>query len=115
MFQILRRFIPPYRSYVVLNVFFNILATVMSLFSFATIIPVLRLLFGLTELNAHYTELVTTMPLKEYLEAARGNMYWYLGTMVEQHGAGYVLFILGVFLVATTGIKSPQGLSGSFA
>ncbi|MBO4665371.1 MAG: ABC transporter ATP-binding protein, partial [Paludibacteraceae bacterium] len=75
MFQILRRFIPPYRSYVVLNVLFNILATVMSLFSFATIIPVLRLLFGLTELNAHYTELVSTMPLKDYLEAARGNMY----------------------------------------
>ena len=105
MFQILRRFIPPYRSYVVLNVLFNILATVMSLFSFATIIPVLRLLFGLTELNAHYTELVSTMPLKDYLEAARGNMYWYLGTMVEQYGAGYVLFLLGVFLVATTGLK----------
>ncbi len=103
--KLLHRFIPPYRVQVALNILFNILSTVLSLFSFATIIPVLRLLFGLTELNAHYTELSTAMPLKEYVEAARSNMYWYLGTMVEHHGAGYVLFLLGVFLVLTTGLK----------
>ena len=105
IFKLLHRFIPPYRGQVALNILFNILSTVLSLFSFATIIPVLRLLFGLTELNAQYTELTSAMPLKEYMEAARGNMYWFLGTMVEQHGAGYVLFMLGVFLVLTTGLK----------
>ena len=63
--KLLHRFIPPYRVQVALNILFNILSTVLSLFSFATIIPVLRLLFGLTELNAHYTELSTAMPLKE--------------------------------------------------
>jgi len=105
IFKLLHRFIPPYRGKVALNILFNILSTVLSLFSFATIIPVLRLLFGLTEMNAHYTELSSVMPLKEYVEAARGNMYWYLGSMVEQHGAGYVLFMLGLFLVFTTGLK----------
>ena len=103
--KLLHRFIPPYRAQVALNILFNILSTVLSLFSFATIIPVLRLLFGLTEMNARYVELTSAMPLKDYIEAARGNMYWYMGTLVEQHGAGYVLFYLGVFLVLTTGLK----------
>ncbi len=103
--KLLHRFIPPYRVQVVLNILFNILSTVLSLFSFATIIPVLRLLFGLTEMNARYVELTSAMPLKDYVEAARGNMYWYMGMLVEQHGAGYVLFYLGVFLVLTTGLK----------
>jgi len=105
VFKLLHRFIPPYRLQVALNILFNILATILSLFSFATIIPVLRLLFGLTELNAHYTELTSAMPLKDYIEAARGNLYFWLGQMVEETSAGYVLLLLGLFLVLTTGLK----------
>lgn len=103
--KLLHRFIPPYRLQVVLNVLFNILSTVLSLFSFATIIPVLRLLFGLTEVNAQYIELNSAMPLKDYIEAARGNLYYLMGSMVEETSAGYVLLLLGVFLVLTTGLK----------
>ena len=44
----LRRFVPPYRLYIGLNILFNLLSTIFSLFSFAAIIPVLRILFGLT-------------------------------------------------------------------
>ena len=103
--KLLHRFIPPYRVHVALNIFFNILATVLSLFSFATIIPVLRLLFGLSEKSAQFTALTTDMPLKELIEAARGNLYWWMSSMVEQYGSGYVLLMLGLFLVVTTGLK----------
>jgi len=102
---ILRRFIPPYKMHVAMNILFNILATILSLFSFATIIPVLRLLFGLTEMDAHYTAITATMPLKEIIDAARGNLYYWMATMVEQFGSGYVLLMLGLFLVLTTGLK----------
>ncbi len=105
MLKILHRFIPPYRLQVALNVLFNVLSTILSLFSFATIIPVLRLLFGITEMNAQYTELSTTMPLRDYIEAARGNLYYMMSSMVEETSAGYVLFVLGLFLVITTGLK----------
>ena len=47
MFSVLRRFIPPYKWYVALNMLFNVLSTILSLFSFATIIPVLQILFGI--------------------------------------------------------------------
>lgn len=103
--KLLHRFIPPYRGQVALNILFNILSTVLSLFSFATIIPILQLLFGITDMNSQYTELVSTMPIKEYVEAARGNLYWWMGQLVTEHGAGFVLFMLGLFLVVTTGLK----------
>ena len=97
--KLLHRFIPPYRGKVALNITFNILSTVLSLFSFATIIPILQLLFGISDMNSQYTELVSTMPIKEYVEAARGNLYWWMGQLVTEHGAGLVLFMLGMFLV----------------
>lgn len=103
--KLLHRFIPPYRGQVALNILFNILSTVLSLFSFATIIPMLRLLFGISTANSRYIALVSTMSIKEYIEAARGNMYWWIGQMVSEHGAGTVLMMLGVFLVVTTGLK----------
>lgn len=103
--KLLHRFIPPYRGKVVLNILFNILSTVLSLFSFATIIPMLRLLFGISTANSRYIALVSTMSIKEYIEAARGNMYWWIGQMVSDYGAGTVLMMLGVFLVVTTGLK----------
>ena len=47
--RLIRRFVPPYKGQMALNILFNLLSTVLSLFSFAAIIPVLQLLFGLSE------------------------------------------------------------------
>lgn len=41
---VLRRFVPPYKKYLILNIFFNILAAILTLFSFALIIPILEML-----------------------------------------------------------------------
>ena len=43
--KILRRFVPPYKKYLVLSVIFNILSAVLNIFSFATLIPILNILF----------------------------------------------------------------------
>jgi len=43
-------YIKPYSAYAGLNVFFNLLTVVFSLFSFALLIPFLNLLFGINEL-----------------------------------------------------------------
>ncbi len=44
-FKILRRFVPPYKKYLALNIIFNIFAAFLTLFSFAIIIPILEMLF----------------------------------------------------------------------
>ena len=52
--QIMRRFLPPYKKYILLNVAFNFLAMFLTLFSFALIIPILEILFRSEE---HTSEL----------------------------------------------------------
>ena len=101
----LRRFIPPYRWQVALNLFFNILSTILSLFSFATIIPVLQILFGLSEIDAIYTPLADASSMQQTLEILKNNLYFYLQSQIEMHGAHYVLLLLGSCLVVLTGFK----------
>ena len=43
--QVLRRFVPPYKKYLVLTVVFNILSAVLNIFSFLAIIPILQIIF----------------------------------------------------------------------
>lgn len=103
--KLLHRFIPPYRGFVALNLFFNVLSTVLSLFSFATIIPVLQLLFGLSETHTDYIPLSSIQGLNEFLDAVKNNLYYFLQTQIETQGAERVLLLLGGCLVVMTGLK----------
>ncbi len=103
--HLLVRFIPPYKWKVVLNFLFNLLSTVLSLFSFATIVPMLQLLFGISEQQAVYTPLTEGMALQQTIDALKGNVYFYLQQMMDTRGAGWVLFLLGTFLVGMTFLK----------
>ena len=105
MLKILRRFVPPYKAQVGLNILFNLLSTILSLFSFATIIPVLQILFGLNSVESSYTALSSGMPFDELLMALKGNLYFYLNQLITLHGSGFVLCLLGVVLVVLTGLK----------
>ena len=44
-FLLMRRFVPPYRRYLFMTVLFNLLSAIMNIFSFATLIPILQILF----------------------------------------------------------------------
>ena len=88
-----------------LNILFNLLSTILSLFSFAAIIPVLRILFGLTEVDVQWVDLAQVYGMQETITALRTNMYFLLNEQIALHGAGYVLFFLGLFLVVMTGLK----------
>ena len=64
---LIKRFVFPYKWYVVLNILCNILSTVFSLFSFALIIPILEILFKTT--NVSYTY----MPHEWRMEVIKNN------------------------------------------
>lgn len=53
LFKLLLRFVPPYKRYLFLNIFFNLFSTLLSIFSFMLIIPILEILFKTSE--ASYT------------------------------------------------------------
>ncbi len=103
--RLLKRFIPPYKWKVALNFFFNLISTVLSLFSFATIIPVLQLLFGISEEQTQYTPVVSGMSLQELIAVCKSNIYFYLQELMTTHGTTYVLVLLGLFLISMTFLK----------
>lgn len=103
--HILRRFVPPYKGAMLLNILFNLLATILSLFSFATIIPILRILFGLTANNAVWVELSEVSGIQDTIAALRSDLYCILNNLIILRGPGFVLLWLGVFLVVMTGLK----------
>lgn len=103
--NILRRFVPPYRAQMGLNIFFNLLSTLLSLFSFAAIIPVLRILFGLNTLEVTRVPWDEVHGLQQTIAALRTEMYCVLNEQIALHGAGYVLLLLGLFLILMTGLK----------
>ena len=101
----LSRFVPPYKWYVTLNILFNVLSTILSLFSFATLIPVLQLLFGLTTAEVTMMSFDQVQGIQGVLEVLKNNFYYYLQTQIELHGGSYVLLLLGLGLVFLTGLK----------
>ena len=43
--RLLRRFVPPYKKYLIGALFLNLLSAILNIFSFALIIPILQILF----------------------------------------------------------------------
>ena len=113
-FRLLRRFIPPYRGQLALNICFNLLSTVLSLFSFAAIIPVLQILFGINAGIDTYQPVVWANGLEAVMQVLKNNLYCWISLQIMQGGAGMVLFILGVFLVMMTGLKCAAAFFASF-
>ena len=103
--KLIQRFVPPYRGQMALNILFNLLSTVLSHFSFAAIIPVLRILFGLTDIETRWVEWSSVNGIQDALAALRNNLYCILNEQISQHGAMYVLMLLGLFLILMTGFK----------
>ncbi len=107
--RILRRFVPPYKKYLVLNIVFNILSAILNLFSFALIIPILNLLFKLDE--TVYTYMDTAFnPLsweswKGLPEVLQNNFFWYVNNLIDTEGGSFTLVMLGLFLVVMTFLK----------
>ena len=109
-FIILRRFLPPYKKYLALNIFFNLLAALLTLFSFALIIPILEMLFQLKH------DVYSLMPLDwgNFREAAVNNFYYYTQECIARFGASTTLGLLGVLLVIMTGLKCGSAYLASF-
>ena len=101
-FKILRRFVPPYKKYLALNIFFNILAAFLTLFSFAIIIPILEMLFQIKEATYVYMSL-DDASLKDVVI---NNFYYYTQVAIEQWGASVALAGLAALLVVMTFLKT---------
>ncbi len=100
--QLLRRFVPPYKKYIVLNVLFNLLTAFLTLFSFALIIPILEMLFGLNTQTYSYMEMGSGK-----LDAVlTNNFYYYVQCIIERYGQSTALACIAASLVIMTAFKT---------
>ena len=102
--QVLRRFVPPYKRYLALSVFFNILSVVLNIFSFAALIPILQIIFKTGDSNAA----TTLMPWdwSHAQDVLMNNMNYYVNGMIADIGPTTTLLLIGLFLAFMTMLKT---------
>lgn len=107
--KVLRRFVPPYKKYMVANVLFNFLSAILNLFSFMLVIPILHILFKTDDKVYHFMEwsfnLSGVEGVKETVEILKNNFFWFISNYIETYGGSSTLIMLGAFLVIMTFLK----------
>ena len=101
---VLRRFVPPYKRYLVWAVVFNILSAVLNIFSFMAIIPILQILFQTGEDNL--PQELMPWSWDNLQEAFTNNANYYIGQLIESIGPTTTLLVIGVFLAFMTFLKT---------
>jgi subfamily B ATP-binding cassette protein MsbA len=109
---ILKRFLPPYKKYLFLTFFFNILSAVLNIFSLATIIPILQVLFKVN--TKTYSFIPWGKEGYSTLDIALNNINWYVTQMIETSGSSYALMMLAIILVVMTLLKTGTSYLGSY-
>lgn len=107
-FQILRRFIPPYKKQLLLNFLFNLLSALFTVFSVTMMIPILEILFGLSK---DVNELI---PWAMNMGAIKHNAYFYITAFKNANGAGFTLLFVGLFVIVATLLKVGFYYLGAF-
>ena len=102
--NVLRRFVPPYKKYLILSVVFNILSAILNIFSFAALIPILQILFQTSD-AATATELMD-WDWTNIQTVLMNNMNYYVNGLIAEWGQTTTLLFIGLFLAATTFLKT---------
>ena len=95
---------PPYRKYLVMSVVFNIVSAVLNIFSFATLVPILQILFETGDAG----RVTTLMPWdwSNAKEVVSNNADYYVTWLISEVGPTSTLLFIGLFLSFATFLKT---------
>ena len=111
---LLKRFIPPYKKYVLLALLFNVLTLVFSLFSFISVVPVLNVLFKIDQIKSIYHAWTWNDSYKDIVDSIKNNLSYYIQHFLSSINPGTALLCLGGFLVIMTAFKVGTAYLGSY-
>lgn len=100
--QILKRYVAPYKKYVAGSVLMNILSAVFNVFSFSLLIPILQILFNVGDHTYEFIPWHKGMPFNEITN----NAYFYVSSFVGTFGASRVLLMLCLVFCAIVIVKT---------
>ncbi len=106
LFAFLKRFIRPYTRNLVGSVAYNILSAVLNVFSFALLIPILRILFKISTETYEYVPFSEAGSMREFFHMLKDNFFYLVTDFIAQYGEAKTLLILGVVLIFMTLLKT---------
>ena len=102
--HVLLRFVPPYKKYLVLSIIFNILSALLNIFSFATLIPLLQILFKV-DAGTGATRILAWSE-GSFKEVLSNNADYYTQIYITSWGPTTVLLAIGLVLAFMTFLKT---------
>ena len=103
-FQTLLTYVAPYKKHFIWSVILTIFSAVFNIFSFALLIPILQILFGLdTTVYSFIPWDTADISMKEI---AMNNMYYYVTELIASVGGSLTLLYLGLFMLTITVLKT---------
>ncbi len=103
-FQLLRRFVSPYKKYLAESLLLNLLSAFLNVFSFTLIIPILQILFKMD--TKVYEFIAWDTPGMEMKDVVVNNFYYGVSQLIADKGASLALLILGLSLAVMTLLKT---------
>ena len=106
--RVLRRFVPPYKKYLALSIVFNVLSAILNIFSFATLIPILNILFKTSEAAkpVPYVAWSSAESIGQLVDIIVNNLNYYIQRMIVEWGATTTLLVVGLLLAFMTMLKT---------
>ncbi|MCQ2068652.1 MAG: ABC transporter ATP-binding protein/permease [Bacteroidaceae bacterium] len=106
LFSFLKRFVRPYRRNLIGSVTYNLLSAILNVFSFALIVPILRILFKISTETYEYTPFSEADGLKGFFSLVKDNFFYKVTDFINQYGESKTLLILGLVLIVMTFFKT---------
>lgn len=99
----IRRFASNYKKYFLLSILFNIITAFFTIFSFAFLIPILQMLFGISEKKVYHLMEWGDGSLQD---VAINNFYYFTDQLINTHGQSFTLAVLAGILICMTILKT---------
>ena len=106
LFAFLRRFVRPYRRNLVGSVAYNLLSAILNVFSFALIVPILRILFKISTETYDYIPFSQSEGIRDFFRLFKNNFFYKVTDFINLYGESKTLLILGLVLIVMTFFKT---------
>lgn len=103
-FRLLLHYVAPYKRYLFGSLLFNLLSAVLNVFSFLSLMPMLKILFRLD--TTQYTFIPWDTPDTSFKDVLLNNLYYYTTDLIHVYGASTALLFIGLFLITATLLKT---------
>lgn len=106
LFAFLKRFIRPYLRNLIGSVSYNLLSALLNVFSFALLIPILRILFKISTETYEYVPFSQAQGMDDFFHVLKNNFFYKITDYINVYGEAKTLLFLGLVLIVMTFLKT---------